>query len=141
MFITAMVVTVSFNILYHLSQKMIPNNVYPLTSLTVTFAVALLFTLILLPIFPPPTKIYKSFRQVNWATIGVAIAIVGMDIGYLLVYRAGWNMSEASLIGTLVVSLMLLPIGLYFYKEKLTPVNLAGIFICIIGLVMVSWKR
>lgn len=141
MFITAMAVTVGFTVLYHLSQKLIPANVYPLTSLAVTFAVALIITLILLPIFPPPTKILDSFRQLNWATIGVAIAIIGVDIGFLLVYRAGWNMSEASLVGTLFVSLILLPIGLYFFKEKLTPVNLAGILICIVGLVMVNWKR
>jgi multidrug transporter EmrE-like cation transporter len=40
-----------------------------------------------------------------------------------------------------VASLALVLIGLIFFKEKLSLINILGIVICIGGLVMVNFKR
>jgi multidrug transporter EmrE-like cation transporter len=37
-------------------------------------------------------------------------------------------------------ALLLLPIGLLFFHERLTPLNIVGVGVCIAGLVMISLK-
>ena len=141
MIITALAMTVVSNVFYHLIQKMTPGDAHPLLSLAFSYTVALALCLILLPAFPLTAKLGVSIRQLNWTTVALGFAIVGIEAGFLLAYRAGWQISEMSLVSTAFVALALLPTGLLFFKEKLTPVNMAGILICIIGLVMVNWKR
>jgi drug/metabolite transporter (DMT)-like permease len=141
MFITAMAMTVVSTVFYHLIQKMTPTNAHPLLSLAFSYSIALVVCLVLLPAFPLTAKLADSIRQLNWTTIALGFAIVGIELGFLLAYRAGWRISEMSLVSTLFVVLALVPIGLLFFKEKLSPVNLVGILICIVGLVMVNWKR
>jgi len=141
MLITAMAMTVVSTVFYHLIQKMTPVNAHPLLSLAFSYTVALVVCLVLLPFFPLTSKLTDSIRHLNWTTVALGFAIVGIELGFLLAYRAGWLISDMSLISTLFVVLALLPIGLLFFKEKLSPVNMVGIVICIIGLVMVNWKR
>jgi uncharacterized membrane protein len=141
MLITALVLTVVSNVFYHLNQKMTPANAHPLLSLAFSYTIALVVCLVLLPFFPLTAKLADSVRQLNWTTIALGFSIVGIELGFLLAYRAGWHISEMSLVSTSFVALVLLPIGLLFFKEKLSPVNMVGIVICIIGLVMVNWKR
>jgi len=141
MLIPAMILTVISTVFYHLIQKMTPGDAPPLLSLAFSYTIALVICLILLPLFPLSTKLGESIRQLNWTTIALGFAIVGIELGFLLAYRAGGHISESSLIVTLIVSLTLLPIGLLFFKEKLSTLNLVGIFVCIVGLVMVNWKQ
>ena len=44
--------TVASNVLYHVSQKSIPADAHPLPSLTVTYVVALVLTLLLCRFYP-----------------------------------------------------------------------------------------
>jgi drug/metabolite transporter (DMT)-like permease len=141
MLIPAMILTVVSTVFYHLTQKMTPGDAPPLLSLAFSYAIALVVCLVLLPFFPLTAKLGESIRQLNWTTIALGFAIVGIELGFLLAYRAGGHISETSLIVTLIVSLTLLPIGLLFFKEKLSTLNLVGILVCIVGLVMVNWKQ
>jgi multidrug transporter EmrE-like cation transporter len=70
----------------------------------------------------------------------LGIAIIGLELGFLLAYRAGWNISLAGLVSNVIVGLVLLPVGLLLFQEKLTPLNLAGVVVCIAGLVMINWR-
>jgi multidrug transporter EmrE-like cation transporter len=38
-------------------------------------------------------------------------------------------------------SLILLPVAIFFFKDKISWVNIAGIFVCLVGLIMLNWKR
>jgi drug/metabolite transporter (DMT)-like permease len=141
MLIPAMILTVVSIVFYHILQKLLPGDVHPVLSLTFSYAVAVGICLVLLFVFPLPAKLNDSIRKLNWTTFALGFAIVGIELGYLLAYRAGGHISETSLIATLIVSLLLLPIGLLFFKEKLSTLNLVGILVCIVGLVMVNWKQ
>jgi len=69
------------------------------------------------------------------------LAIFGVEIGTLLAYRSGWQISLLSIMVNVVASLMLVLIGGIFFKEKLSLINLLGVVICIVGLVMVNFKQ
>ena len=127
--------------LYHFVAKSTPSNVNFTVSLLVTYAVAFTVTLFTFFFFPVQNGIVTEFKQLNWASIGLAIAVVGIEFGFLLVYRSGWNLGIAAVLTNVVASLILLPIAIFFFKDKISWVNIIGILVCLVGLVMLNWKR
>ncbi len=131
---------IASNVLYHVAQKSIPAGVHPLLSVAVTYATALLFTLLLWPLSPGGAPKVSDIGQLNWATLGVALSAVGIEIGFLLAYRAGWNINIGSLIVSVAVALLLIPTGALLFKEHLSAANVAGIVLCLAGLVLVMLR-
>jgi len=127
--------------LYHFVAKSTPANVNFSVSLLVTYAVAFGVVLLTLFFFPMPNGLAYELKQLNWASIGLAIAIVGIEFGFLLVYRSGWHLGIAAALTNVVASLILVPVAIYFFKDKISWVNIVGIFVCLAGLVMLNWKR
>src|SRR3972149_3261155 len=105
--------------LYHFVAKSTPSNVNFTVSLLVTYAVAFTVTLLTFYFFPIPNGIMTELKQLNWASIGLAIAIVGIEFGFLLVHRAGWHLGIAAVLTNVVASLILLPVAIFFFKDKI----------------------
>ncbi|MBK8781493.1 MAG: hypothetical protein IPO22_06740 [Anaerolineales bacterium] len=127
--------------LYHFVAKSTPADVNFSVSLIVTYAVALGVTLIAALLFPADNGFVAELKNLNWASFLLAVAIVGIEFGFLLTYRAGWNLGIAAVLVNVVASLILLPVAIIFFKDKISWVNIAGIFVCLAGLVMLNWKR
>jgi len=127
--------------LYHFTAKSTPSNVNFTVSLLVTYAVAFVVTLLGFFFFPVTNGIAAEIKHLNWASIGLAVAIVGIEFGFLLTYRAGWNLGIAAVLVNVVASLILLPVAVFLFKDKISWVNVAGIFVCLAGLIMLNWKR
>ncbi len=70
----------------------------------------------------------------------MGLAIVAVELGVLLAYRAGWPMSVASLTVSSALALVLVPVGVTVYRERLSPANVAGLVLCLAGLVLVARK-
>jgi drug/metabolite transporter (DMT)-like permease len=133
-------VAIGGNVLYHVAQKSIPSGAPPLLSLLVTYAVAFVATALLLPLAPEKLKLRDGLSSLNWASIGVGVSIVAVELGVLLAYRAGWRMSVASLTVSSALALVLVPVGVTVYRERLSPANVAGLVLCLAGLVLVARK-
>jgi multidrug transporter EmrE-like cation transporter len=71
----------------------------------------------------------------------VVFGAVGIEFGFLLMYRSGWNLGIASVLSTVFASLILVPVAVFVFKDKISWVNIAGILVCLVGLVMLNWKR
>lgn len=127
--------------LYHFSQKQIPAQANPVVSVIVTYVVALVMCTILLYFVPPQGGLMASVRTLNWSTYTLALSIVGLETGFLLVYRSGWNIGLAAVLVNVTASLILVPVALLYFKNSLNWVNLVGILVCVIGLFMLNWKR
>jgi multidrug transporter EmrE-like cation transporter len=132
---------ITSTLLYHIMQKLTPVDVNPALALIVTYITSLALCVLLFPLFPLQTSLKAALGQLNWASFGLAFAIVGLEVGFLLAYRAGWNISIAAIFVNVAGTLLLVPVGLLFFKEKLSLVNLLGILVCILGLIMVNWKK
>ncbi|HIM55965.1 MAG TPA: hypothetical protein EYM39_04605 [Candidatus Latescibacteria bacterium] len=130
--------TVFANVLYHLFQKEISSSVHPLVSLMVTYGVALAVCAAMLPFYPHETAIAVSLRKLNWASFALALAIVGLEMGFLLAYRSGWGLSLAAMSSNVAVAVLLVPVGLLAYRESLSAANALGVVLCIVGLILVS---
>ena len=140
LFYFSIALTIISNVLYHIFQKLTPTNVNPMLALAVTYTTAAVICLLILPFFPLTSSLVDSLRQLNWASFALAFAIIGLELGFLLAYRAGWNISQGPIVSNVAVALVLVPLGLLFFKERLSLINLIGIAVCVAGLVMVNQK-
>jgi uncharacterized membrane protein len=129
--------TIVSNVLYHFAQKSVPRNADPMLALAVTYLVALAVTIVLLIAGGGGMPTSQSLRTLNWATIATGIAIVGVEIGFLLAYRSGLNVSLGAVTSNVAVALILLPAGVMFFRERLTAGNFAGIALCLAGLALI----
>jgi len=127
--------------LYHFSAKSTPANVNFPIALVVTYSVALGITLISTFFFPSQNGLTFELKQLNWASFLLGLAIVGIEFGFLLTYRAGWNLGIAAVLVNVVASLILVPVAIFVFKDKLSLINIIGILVCLAGLVMLNWKR
>lgn len=127
------------NIAYNLMTKSTPVQVNPFASLTVTYLVAAAFSFVLL-LFSSSGHPLANFREVNWTGIVLGMAIVGLELGYICLYRAGWNISVGSLVTNVLLAACLLVIGLIVFKEAVGVKQMLGIAVCLCGLVLINMK-
>jgi drug/metabolite transporter (DMT)-like permease len=137
----SIILAICSSALYHFVAKSTPSNVNFTVSLLVTYAVAFVVTLFTIFFFPAQEGVTAELKKLNWASIGLAIAVVGIEFGFLLVYRAGWNLGIAAVLTNVIASLILVPVAIFVFKDKISWVNIAGILVCLAGLVMLNWKR
>jgi drug/metabolite transporter (DMT)-like permease len=141
LFYFSITLAITSSALYHFTAKSTPSNVNFTVSLLVTYAVAFVVTLFGFFFFPIKNGLTFELNQLNWASIVLAIAVVGIEFGFLLTYRAGWNLGIAAVLVNVVASLILVPVAIFFFKDKISWVNILGILVCLVGLVMLNWKR
>jgi uncharacterized membrane protein len=129
---------VACTVAYHLVLKLTPAGVNPLLSLLVTYAlVTLLFGGLLLAA-PGGFEWKHEVRELNWTAIALAFAIVGLDLGFLFLYRSGYAVSLGALVTQSAAAMLLLVIGVAVFREKLSAANAVGLVLCLAGLWLVN---
>lgn len=140
LFYFSITLAIASSALYHFVAKSTPANVNFTVSLLVTYGVAFVATLFTFFFFPT-SSVVAELKQLNWASVGLAVAVMGIEFGYLLMYRAGWNLGIAAVLVTVLASLILVPVAIFVFKDRLSWVNIAGVLVCLAGLMMLNWKR
>lgn len=128
---------------YHLCQKLTSTSLNPFVALIVTYVFASIISIIAYFVFVPDTNLgtlISSVKGANISSILLGVTVVGLELGYLLAYRMGWNISFASLLANTSVALLLIPVGLIIFKEKISATTLTGVVLCITGLILISKK-
>lgn len=128
-----MVMVIASNVIYHNVSKNTPPDANPMLSLAGTYLVSFICCMIIYLAFMPH-DFQTDFRHLNWSTWALGLAIIGLEAGYLLIYRSGWAVSQASLIANICVAVALAVMGVLFYKEYLDLKQVAGIVFCLIGI-------
>jgi len=129
---------VASNVLYNISQKSTPERANPFSALLITYLTAAVLTIIAYQFFKTEKGFFQTFKEINWTSIALGVAIVGLELGYLMAYRAGWNISVGSLVANIILALILIPIGVLFYKEGFELNKILGAVLCIAGLVLIN---
>lgn len=128
------------NVLYHLSQKSMPKAVNPLFVITIAYVVGIIVCLLYSLAYPNDKSFMDTLRESNWAVYAMGVAAVIVEVGFLLAYRAGWNISTATVVCSTAVTLVLIPIGVLAFKEHLSVRNVVGLLFCMLGLILVAKK-
>ena len=122
---------------YHLSQKAIPKEMNPFYATIIAYAVGIVVCAICALTYPSKKSFVDSVRESNWAVFVLGAAAAGIEIGFLLAYRAGWRISVAAVATNVAVTAMLIPIGIIVFKDQLSLRNILGLIFCVFGLALV----
>ena len=122
---------------YHIVLKLTPEGVNPLLSLLVTYALVSALLGVILLVSPGGFEWKQEVRQLNWTALALAAVIIGLDLGFLFLYRSGFEVSLGALVTQSAAASLLLAIGVLVFKEKLTAANAAGLVLCFAGLWLV----
>ena len=126
------------NVLYHICAKTTPEGVHPFASLTVTYLTGAVLSAVLYYVPAPQANIVKECSRLNWAPFALGIVIVGLEGGWLYAYKAGWQVNTGFIVQSAFVSVLLLFVGYFLYREALSWNKLLGTAICLLGLVFIN---
>lgn len=128
------------NIFYHITTKSTPSGANPFLSLTLTYLLAAMISIVLFRVTASGKTLSESLGQLNWTSMVLAVVIIGLEIGHILLYRAGWDISIASLITNILLAITLIFVGYFLYKEKISFQQIIGVIFCIAGLIFINRK-
>lgn len=132
-----LVMVICYNLGYHLLSKSLPSNINPFIGLSATYGVAFLGSLLLFAI--TKVTIYSNQKvNINMYNLLLGIVIIGVEGGYMLMYRAGWEVSKASVVANIVLAILLLFIGAIVFHESVAVKKIAGIILCVLGIALIK---
>lgn len=126
------------NIFYHVCSKSTPEQINPFASLTVTYAVGAVLSGILYYVMNRGGSLVQEYHHLNWSSIVLGLAVVGLEAGSIYMYKAGWDISMGQLVHSSILAICLLLVGYFFYHEAITGTKVAGIVICMVGLYFIN---
>lgn len=120
-------------------MKSMPSDVNAFGALMVTYLVAALISGVIFVFAVGPSNAGAELSKINWTSVILALAIVGLEVGYVFVYRAGWTVSIASVVANIGLACVLLFVGYFLYKENVSVNQILGIVVCMVGLILINF--
>ena len=131
-------ITVSANTLYNICAKSTPSEVNAFASLSVTYLIAAVCSLLLFFATGAQKNLLTELTKTNWSTFALGISIVGLEFGYICIYRAGWKVSVGNLVASITLACVLVLVGALLYREVITLRQIAGMAVCMAGLALLA---
>ena len=131
-------IAVLSNTLYNICTKSTPQNLNPFASLSVTYLVGALASVIMYFTTTKEPNLIAEYGKLNWSSFILGLAVVGLETGFILMYRVGWKVSTGQVVSSIALSVVLVFVGYLFYNESITFNKIAGIIVCMLGLYMIN---
>ena len=128
------------NTLYQICAKSVPEGMNPLASLTVTYLIGAAVSCVMYYLLNRNGNLFREFRTLNWAPIVLGVVIVGLEVGFIYAFRAGWQVSVTQIITSAAVAVILIFAGYLLYHEAITWNKIVGMIVCIAGLVLINLR-
>ncbi len=132
------ILIVASNCFYHIFSKSTPHGINTFGTLMITYLTATIVTCVLFVLYVKPENVVFELGKINWASIGLGIAVIGLEAGYILAYRAGWHVNTAPLIANTCLAVALIGVGALLYRETISIKQLTGIIVCLIGITLIN---
>ena len=126
------------NVVYQICAKSIPSEINPFASLTITYVVAAIASAVLYQVTNKEGHLLQEYTRLNWSPFVLGIVIIGLEVGFIYAYKAGWQVSTASIFQSSFLAVALLIVGFLLYHEALTARKVFGMLICLVGLYFIN---
>lgn len=126
------------NTLYNICAKSTPESANAFLTLAVTYLAAAVICIAVFLASSHSKPVLAELGKLNWTAFALAAAIVALEVGYIFIYRAGWKINTASLVANISLACVLVGVGALLYREGVTIRQLAGIGVCLVGLVLLG---
>ena len=125
---------------YHMGQKTMPASVNPMALLMGGYAVAFVLATLAMPFFRAPGDAPWTAPAFNLPVLVLGVGAVLIELGFLLIYRRGGVLQWTAAAVSGLSALVLVPVGIAFFREGLSLGRLLGIAMTLAGLVLVGRK-
>lgn len=139
-YIWPLLLIIGSNVAYNLITKTTPAEVNPFFSLVLTYLAGAVVSFLLFLFTAENKSLAENFTHVNATSFLLGLAIIGLEAGYLFLYRAGCPISLGSLVANIALAVILLLVGLLFFRETITAKQCIGILCCLVGIVFINMK-
>lgn len=139
-YIWPMALVVLSNVFYQICAKSVPDKMNPLASLTITYVVGAVVSFILYYALNKNANIIQEYTKVNWAPFVLGLVIVGLEVGFIYAYKAGWPVGTAQVVQAVILAVIMIFVGYMLYKEAITWNKVVGIIVCMAGFVLINMK-
>lgn len=136
--IIPIVMIVLSNCIYHICSRSTPNGVNAFGTLMITYLVGTLLTGFIFLIIVKPENIVFELNKINWSSIVLGMAIVGLEAGYIYAYRVGWQVNTAPLVANTLLAVALIIIGALMFNEGISLKQGVGIVVCLVGMILIN---
>lgn len=131
-------IVVAANVTYDVSSKSIPEELNAFAGITITYSLLVVLNFILFQVLNPTGSLLAEFTQVNWAVVLFALASVGLESGYIFLYRKGWNLSLGGVVCNILLAICMVMIGFLAFHETVSAKQLFGVILCTAGLIVIN---
>jgi len=126
------------NVFYHICSKSAPEGINPFAALTVTYIIGAAVSAAAYFLLNPGQSLLGEYRQLNWTAVVLGFAIVGLEAGYIYMYKSGWTISTAQLLCSSLLAICLLAVGYFVYHESISLTKVIGVLVCLAGLYLIN---
>jgi multidrug transporter EmrE-like cation transporter len=131
-------VAIAATVGYHVVLKVTPAGANPYLSLAVTYTLTTVAFVLAYFVMPGPAGFRAALGELNWTALALGVMVVVLDLGYFMLYRGGFDVSLGQLITQSAGAIVLVIVGVAFFAERLSLVNVCGIALCIAGLWLIN---
>lgn len=129
---------VASNIAYQICAKEVPEEMDVMASMTITYLVGAACSAVMFFAANGGGSLFHECGKANAAPVLLGISVVGLEVGFICAYKAGWPVSTASTVQSAFLALGLIFVGALLYHEPITPNKLFGMIVCLIGLYFIN---
>ena len=137
-FLWPMALLVLSNTVYQICAKSVPKAADPFACLTVTYLIGAAASAGLYLLLHRDGNLLQEYGRMNWAPFVLGIVIVGLEVGWMYAYKAGWQVSTAFIVQSAVLAGTLLVVGTLLFREALSWNKVVGVVICLVGLIFLN---
>ncbi len=129
-------------VVYQLAQKSTDQSANPFVVVILAYLIGIAACIGGYFLFPrQDTDLLPMMRTVLWSALGIGLGAAAIEVGFMLAYRAGWNLSLLPVSVNVCGAVLLILIGPIAFRESLSMEKVIGILLCIGGLVLITFRK
>lgn len=137
-YIWPILLVIGSNTIYNICAKSTPAEANSFVSLSITYLVGALLSIGMFFLTSAGKDYFVELKKLNWASVVLGASVVALEFGYIAIYRAGWKVSVGSLVANIGLAVILILVGVIFYKELISIKQICGIMLCLGGLLLLN---
>jgi uncharacterized membrane protein len=128
--------------IYQVSQKTTDANANPFVVVIMAYVIGIIACVGGYFLLPKPDVVsLPMMKTALWSALGIGLGAAAIEIGFMLAYRAGWNVNILPISVTVCGAVLLIPIGILAFRETLSLEKALGVLLCIGGLVLITIRK
>ena len=139
-YIWPLILIVLSNVFYQVSAKSVPDGMNPFASLTITYLIGAMVAFVFYIVINKDVNIIQEYHKANWAPFVLGLSVMGLEVGFIYAFKAGWPVSTAQIVQAAIVAVVLIFVGFGIYHESITWNKVIGIVVCLAGLGLINYR-